>query len=498
MDERERLLVVEHDEEDTECAGKRENGTEDEELILPGESISPPSRGEGYKQVAKAFAALGYTAFGGGGAHIGIFQRAFVEKRRWLSNRTFAELIALAQCLPGPSSTQVAVALASVRTNALGGCLGGFLFLHPGLILMSITGLFAAKLYAHPHPFVKAVSSGLSSAGVGLVANAAKNLMNELCTEKLTRFLAASAACISFYFTDAIVYPLLILFGGVASLICRRWGPRSMCPSSPGPSNSEFSWRQRQPSDQDISTEAIDVSSMGLSVRGGFSILVSWFVVLVGCVVGKRLTPYEGHLRLLHWFEAMYRAGSFIFGGGQVVLAMLYGEFVKHHKVCDDHGKHCEDVESEDSWLSGGQFFAGMGLVQSSPGPIFNLSAYIGTVAAVNAGEPVPLGIIVCWLGLLAPGISILLSALPLWARLRQLRVYQDVLPGLNATAAGLVGSAAMKMFIKARNISPWSEASTVLVLASFAAVSVLRVPPPLVVVCGGVLGILAEATGAK
>ena len=119
-----------------------------------------------YGDIFRAFILMGWTAFGGPAAHIGIFQKVFVDGKKWISSTIFAELLSLGQCMPGPTSTQVSFALGVTQRGVLGGLLSGGLFQYPGLILMTLAGAGAAEALTNPSSFVKGLVSGLSVAGV--------------------------------------------------------------------------------------------------------------------------------------------------------------------------------------------------------------------------------------------------------------------------------------------------------------------------------------------
>ena len=221
----------------------------------------------------------------------------------------------------------------------------------------------------------------------------------------------------------------------------------------------------------------------------------------------------------LHWFEAFYRTGSIIFGGGQVVLPLLLHDVVQYEDACvavngsvvaKTVNSTCTAVvrvTKADSWLTEEQFFAGLGLVQAMPGPIFNLSAYIGALAASRAGTNMLAGIFAAWFGLSGPGIMILFGIIPFWVEFRRLTWYRGALPGLNSSAVGLVVAAVIQMSFKVRDISPKKEASIVIGMLAFYVsqfgipvrmkeTDIWNLPAPLVVVGGGVIGALAWFLG--
>ena len=147
---------------------------------------------------------LGWTAFGGPAAHIGIFQKEFVQTKRWMSNVVFNELLSLGQCMPGPTSTQVSFAIGVTQKGIPGGLLSGMLFQYPGLMMMSLAGAGAAEVLVNPDGWLRGISAGLSAAGVALVVSAAVGLAVGQCKDQTT-----SVLCL---LSSIVAYPLVIKF----------------------------------------------------------------------------------------------------------------------------------------------------------------------------------------------------------------------------------------------------------------------------------------------
>jgi chromate transporter len=427
-----------------------------------------------YGDIFRAFVLMGWTAFGGPAAHIGIFQKVFVDGKRWISSTIFAELLSLGQCLPGPTSTQVSFALGVTQRGVSGGLLSGGLFQYPGLILMTLAGAGAAEALTNPSSFLKGLVSGLSVAGVALVVDAAVNLSNGQCNKNnMTRLLGLTSACFAYYYKTAWLFPLLIVFGGLVSYF---FGP-----------NKDIAEKNERDD---------EVASYGATkIVGGFLIL-SWAVVLVLMVTVASQTEYDSN-QYSHWFAAFFRTGSIIFGGGQVVLPLLLDDVVSYDSSQPDN-------IATNSWVTEDQFFAGLALVQASPGPMFNFAAYLGAVMAQRAGKSVVAGALTCWTGLFAPGVTLIFGVLPFWGYVRTFQAYQKMLPGLNASAVGLVVAAAVQMFLKVRENSPFPKFAVVIGMLTLFGTRYVKMPnpklvvlqAPIVVAFGGLLGIIAWATG--
>jgi chromate transporter len=149
---------------------------------------------------------LGWTAFGGPAAHIGIFQKEFVQTKRWMSNVVFNELLSLGQCMPGPTSTQVSFAIGVTQKGIPGGLLSGMLFQYPGLMMMSLAGAGAAEVLVNPDGWLRGISAGLSAAGVALVVSAAVGLAVGQCKDQTTSVMCLLSSIVAYYYTRYVLY----------------------------------------------------------------------------------------------------------------------------------------------------------------------------------------------------------------------------------------------------------------------------------------------------
>jgi len=393
----------------------------------------------------------------------------------------FTELLALGQCLPGPTSTQMSFAIGVVSRGVPGGLLSGILFQYPGLLMMTLIGAGAAEWLSDPADWLRSAAHGFGAVGVALVAGAALGLCKKLCTTRILQAMCAVSAIIAYYHPTAYTFPSLIAAGGIASIIENRH--------------------------KDLRPKATDakVDRLGFGMVTGGLLIIVWLAVLITVVVTRQVTDYED-ARALHWFEAFYRIGSIIFGGGQVVLPMLMDEVTFTGTAAECTGSKLllpASLPEPCGWVTKEQFLAGLGLVQAMPGPLFNLSAYLGAVIAIRAGIPWITGVVSCWVGLFGPGLILIYGVLPFWGRFRDSQVYRRALPGLNAAAVGLVVAACFQLFIKIHNVNAetyealdWPKGSVCIMIAAFTAVEYLGLPAPAAVGLGGIAGIIAHYTG--
>lgn len=420
----------------------------------------------GYIDILKQFSLLGWVAFGGPAAHIALFQKRLVERLRWMTLPVYLEIFALCQCLPGPASTQVSFALGILKKGLLGGVMSGVLFQYPGAIMMTAIGVFAAKKLENPQGWLEGLASGVAAVGVALVASAAKSMCRKLCATPILAAICTVTAVIAFYWPKPYTFPAVIVGSGLFAIA--------------------WSYYKKQPPKPKSEIDK-SVGKHGFGMLGGAVLVVIWISVLVVTLVTRRASKNPS--LLLQWWEVFYRTGSIIYGGGQVVLPMLYTDLVKQN--CNVEGV-CRDAP--DSWVTSTQFYAGLGVQQALPGPLFNFSAYLGTILAMNHGYVFIVGTIIAWLGLFMPGIMLTFGVLPFWTRFRNWNIYNRALPGLNAAGIGLIVTSVFSLTLGAYKQSPFPVTSICIGIVGFTSVDQLGWSEPLVVVAGGVLGIIAWA----
>lgn len=414
--------------------------------------------------ILREFSILGWTAFGGPAAHIALFQKRFVEKLFWMTQAVYMELFSLGQFLPGPTSTQVSFAIGTIKKGALGGLLSGALFQYPGAIIMTAVGALAANILDDPAPWLSGITAGVSAVGVALVASATKAMCFKLCSSKVTSTLCTIAAVATILWPKTYMFPVVIAFGGIVTIIVERATTFDL---------SEF--------------RADDAAHIKYGMFVGGLLLAIWLSVLVVVVVLVALFG-DSLPEPLQWFEVFYRTGSIIYGGGQVVLPMLLDSVVQYNCTVDP----C--VVASDSWVTPEQFYAGLGVVQALPGPLFNFAAYLGAIIAINAQYLFLWGSIICWVGLFAPGILLIFGVLPFWSKFRSWSWYRRALPGLNAAAIGLIVQSVFVMAFQVYEISPFPQSTICIGIIAFTAVDTMKWFEPAVVLGGVALGVICWA----
>jgi chromate transporter len=338
-------------------------------------------------EVLLTFLKLGLTCFGGPIAHIGYFREEFVLRRKWIDDHAYADLVGLCQFLPGPASSQVGFSIGLMRAGYLGALAAWTGFTLPSAAILA---LFAYGAGALSGPVGAGLLHGLKLTAVAVVAQAVWGMARNFCPDRERASIAVAAALIVLFSAASIAQMGAIALGGLAGL----WLCRSEAPTPSG-------------------HVEIPVSrTVGLITLGMF------FVLLVGLPALRSLTGSAGFAL----FDAFYRSGALVFGGGHVVLPLLREAFVAP------------------GWLSDDAFLAGYGAAQAVPGPLFTFAAYLGTVVS-----PEPHGLAGAALGLIGiflPGILVLLGALPFWDSFRKRAKAQAIMRGVNAAVVGVLGAA--------------------------------------------------------
>jgi chromate transporter len=440
---------------------------------IPTQTATPlPSLGRRLAEVGWAFLPLGWITFGGPQAHIALLQERFVERRRWLDEERFVELLGLGQGLPGPTSTQMVVAVGTARAGPLGGLLALLLFLLPAATIMALAGLGMTRfLSAGDRP---AWLDGVQPATVALVAVAAWRLGLVVVNTRLTIGLMLLGAIVAILVRQPWAFPAVLALGGLVTSVAlgdqRREaageaGAEAKAEADPtaaaAASASEPSSKPGPgPGSGPVAADGVPLENLGISRTAGALLLLLFFGLLAG-LIGVRLIFQGTALPGLEVFESFYRTGSLIFGGGQVVLPMLLTEVV------------------DTGWVTEQQFLDGFALMLALPGPMFSFSAYLGAVAG---GVP---GLLLALVGLFLPGVLIIYAVLPFWERVRRYPRVRIALTGVNATAIGLVVGVVFLLWER----SVHDPAGAVIALLAFGAVLFYRVPAPLVIAGAGVAG---------
>jgi chromate transporter len=377
-------------------------------------------------EVLRAFLRLGVTSFGGPVAHIGYFRNEFVLRRQWLSERAYADLVALCQFLPGPASSQVGFALGLGRAGYAGALAAWAGFTLPSAALLTGFAFAAGDLSGRAGG---GLLHGLKLVAVAIVAQAVLGMARTLCPDRARAFIGICAVTLALLLRSPAAQIAVIGAGALLGLALCRGVPAAAGAAAP---------------------------HSPVSRRAGLVALTLFLLLLGGLPLMQRLVPAQG----VALFSAFYRCGALVFGGGHVVLPLLRAAFVPP------------------GWVSDGEFLAGYGAAQAVPGPLFTFGAYLGAVAR---GSPAGLaGAVLGLIGLFLPGMLILVAALPFWATLRQRTGARAAILGVNAAVVGLLAAA---LYNPVCSTSVRSPVDIALALGGLLLLTLGRVAPWLVVI---------------
>lgn len=371
---------------------------------------------------------LGFTSFGGPIAHLGYFHEEYVRRKKWMDEKSYADLVALAQFLPGPASSQVGIGIGVMRGGVLGGIISFIGFTMPSVIVLILFALLLQNFDVADAGWIH----GLKIVAVAVVAHAilgmAKNLTPDLPRKAIALFVLVAVLFWQSAFTQVGV---ILIAAAIGYLIYRH--------------SAETDGNQK---------------AFPIAKRFSAFCLGLFFALLFILPVLREITGS-------YWvamFDSFYRAGSLVFGGGHVVLPLLEQEFVPT------------------GWLSEEAFLAGYGAAQAVPGPLFTFAAYLGAV--MNGWQ----GGLFATFAIFLPAFLLILGALPFWDLLRNNQKIKGAVMGVNAAVLGILIAAFYTPIWTSSIIEPMDFA---LAAVLFSLLAYWKVPPWIVVVCGAIGGSL-------
>ena len=401
---------------------------------MQADATEKPSRKIPPAAIFWVFLKLGCTSFGGPIAHIGYFRSEFVEKRRWLDDSAYADLVALCNFLPGPASSQVGIALGTLKAGLRGGfaAWSGFTLPSAAALLLFAYG-FTTFGFSADAGWIH----GLKIVAVAVVAQAVWGMGKTLCPDRLRATLAIAAALIVFAWPSAWGQILAIALGAVLGL---RYLPPVTLHQ---PENIRFM----------------------VSKTAAVAAWVLFFGLLFTLPVSARLSGSQA----LATFDSFYRTGSLVFGGRHVVLPLLRNEVVLS------------------GWVDDGVFLAGYGAAQAVPGPLFTFAGYPSSVLSVPPNGFA--GGLLCLIAIFLPAFLLVVGSLPFWDALRRKTHVQSALRGVSAAVVGLLLAA---LYDPLWTSSIKSTSDMALALASFALLVYWKWPPLPVVMLAAIGGALS------
>jgi chromate transporter len=376
-------------------------------------------------QVLSIFARLGLTSFGGPVAHLGYFREEFVERRKWIDEQTYADIVALCQFLPGPASSQVGIAIGLTRAG-IRGAFGAWLgFTLPSAIALI---LFAYGVTQWGDVADSGWLNGLKIVAVAVVAQALWGMATNLCPDRERATIAIAAAVLVLTWPIVGMQIGVIVLGGIVGWLFLPRGELGQI--------------------------------IPLNVPISRNLAIACFTLFLLLLGGLPLARVFVDAYAFDLFDSFYRTGSLVFGGGHVVLPLIQSEVVPP------------------GWVDSDDFVAGYGAAQAVPGPLFTFAAYLGAVSSQNpAGW---LGGMIALIAIFVPSFLLVFGALPFWDLLRTRVGFQSALKGINAGVVGLLLAALYDPVFTSAIMRPLDVA---LALVAFAMLAFWKLPPWLVVI---------------
>ena len=381
------------------------------------------------------------SAVGGPQAHIAILLREFVEKRNYVTEEELMELNALAQILPGPSSTQTLIGIAWKVGGVWLAILTFLIWILPSATIMSMAAI-SYKMFSD-HDKVTNVLRFIQPIALGIVAYATYTFAVRFVVTRISTMLAIGSLIVTLILQNPYAFPILILLGGIIS-----------------------SALETQPQENELRVKLF-ANTNPTKLAYFLGILLAF--AALGAVI-NRTSPFSLPIRL---FENFYRNGILIFGGGHVLVPLMYTEFVEV--------KH---------YLTSSEFLSGYALQQALPGPTFSFTSFLGGMALGNNGYGIwgqALGSVIAVIGINLPGLILILFIVPFWNDLKKITRIRNSLSGINAVAVGFMATAFILM------VRPFYDdwLAYVIMAAAFLLLKFTKIKTPIVILIGVVLGLI-------
>ena len=385
---------------------------------------------KGVLEVLLVSLKLGSTSFGGPIAHLGYYHNEYIDKRKWLDEKSYLDLVALCQFLPGPASSQIGIAIGTIRAGIPGGIAAWFGFTLPSAVMMI---LFAFVLQGFDI-IDSGWLHGLKIVAVAIVAQAILTMWQKIITDKIKAVIAIGVFIILLFWQSAFNQIIIIAAAGIIGLLFYR------------------------------KHEVPEVTKIRVQVsrRFAFLCLAVFFILLAALPVIRNLT--DNHMIAVA--DSFYRSGSLVFGGGHVVLPLLEHEVVPT------------------GWVDKDLFLAGYGAAQGVPGPLFTFAAYLGAmIGGLN-------GALLALFAIFLPAYLLIIGTLPFWNVLRNSPKIQGALTGVNAAVIGILLAALYNPVWISAVKSEYDLALTVLL---FMMLVFIKLPPWIIVIAGAAGGMVFE-----
>lgn len=376
------------------------------------------------------------SAFGGPQGHLAMMLKTFVEKRKYVSEDELLEYTAFCQLLPGASSTQTITLIGYKRGGTPLAVLTLLVWVFPACVLM---GLFSFILYH----IDKTVFHYVQPMAVGFLAYAGFRAFKISIKNLVTALILAGAMLAAAIFKGPALFPVLIILGGSVTSLSSRRIP-------------------------EVHKEKRKIPWTNLWLFGAIFVLAGFFSEY------SRVHDWA-YFRGFNLFENFYRFGSLVFGGSQVLIPMMFDQFVTR-----------PIHQGAMPLISAQNFLTGVGMVQAVPGPTFSVTSYVGGMVMRPSGTLAQvLGAVICPVGIFLPSLLLALFFFPIWNNLKKHVYIFRALEGINAVVVGIMWAYTVILF----DAISFSWIGLLVILGTFLGLRYTRIPPPLIVLACLVLG---------
>ncbi|WP_312876301.1 chromate transporter [Paenibacillus agri] len=396
-----------------------------EKVVIEHEAVS---RWRTLLEVLTVSTKLGLTSFGGPIAHLGYFHDEYIRRRKWMDERSYADLVALCQFLPGPASSQVGIGIGLIRAGVLGGLTAWLGFTLPSVLMLL---LFAFLLQGFDIGSAGWIH-GLKIVAVAIVAQAILGMGQKLASDRNRATIAIGAASVALLWQNVFTQVLIIIIAGIIGMMLYR------------------------------KTAVLETTTLSVPISRRVAVLcLALFLgLLILLPVLRQFVIADG----LSLFDSFYRSGALVFGGGHVVLPLLEKELVPT------------------GWISQADYLAGYGAAQAVPGPLFTFASYLG--AMINGIS----GALIATIAIFLPAFLLITGCLPFWNALRKSSGIQGAFAGINAAVVGILLAALYNPLWTTAVLAPVDVA---LALILFLMLVFWKLPPWIIVTAGAVGGTL-------
>lgn len=400
------------------------------------------------------------TAFGGPQGHYGMMIKTFVQERHDVTEQELMEYNSFCQLLPGASSTQVLTLIGYKRGGVPLAVLTLLIWILPACTLMALLSFFLN--YIDNRTWGNTIFKFIQPMAVGFLVFASVKFFKIAITNKITQWLfVVSTIATYFLFKSPWIFPVLIVVGGFITNLSDKRIPQKETPTK------KIKW-------------------------GNIWLFVSIFAIAAFLSELSRKNDWPGR-NAFNLFENMYRFGSIIFGGSQVLIPLMYEQYVERPTSPMVQRKNVDKTQTVIN-INKDDFYVGAGMVRAIPGPVFSIATYTGGVALREKGESWQLmGCIIGTVGIFLPTLLLVLFFYPIWNNLKKYAVVFRSLEGINAIMVGIMAASTFYMMkdITLTEFKTVSVLNLATIISTWLLLSYTRLPSPVIVLACMILGFL-------